>query len=133
MNLHSHDFLLLQRPNPPNLLISNLESKLCPSFYTRINGRHGCEGNVVTSKVTDATIAKLRATGYIPIDTACRAPEPGQCVPTPNPGSGSSSSPTSSEVWGSDTCILHHVYLLLFIMFLSIIILFGVILMPFLS
>ena len=32
-----------------------------------------------------------------------------------------------------DTSILHHVFLLLFIMFLSIIMLFGVILMPFLS
>ena len=34
---------------------------------------------------------------------------------------------------GVDTSILHHVFLLLFIMFLSIIMLFGVILMPFLS
>ena len=32
-----------------------------------------------------------------------------------------------------DTSILHHVFLLLFIIFLSIIMLFGVILMPFLS
>ena len=33
----------------------------------------------------------------------------------------------------TDTAILHHVFLLLFIMFLSIIMLFGVILLPFLS
>ena len=33
----------------------------------------------------------------------------------------------------ADTSILHHVFLLLFIMFLCIIMLFGVILMPFLS
>ena len=32
---------------------------------------------------------------------------------------------------GSDTSILHHVFLLLFIIFLSIIMLFGVIIMPF--
>ena len=34
---------------------------------------------------------------------------------------------------GVDTSILHHVFFMLFIMFLSIIMLFGVILMPFLS
>ena len=38
-----------------------------------------------------------------------------------------------SKLGGLDTSILHHVFLLLFIMFLSIIMLFGVILMPFLS
>ena len=38
-----------------------------------------------------------------------------------------------SKLGGVGTSILHHVSLLLFIMFLSIIILFGVILMPFLS
>ena len=37
------------------------------------------------------------------------------------------------ELEGVDTSILHHVYLLLFTMFLCIIMLFGVILMPFLS
>ena len=36
------------------------------------------------------------------------------------------------KLGGVDTSILHHVFLLLFIMFLSIIMLFGVILMPFL-
>ena len=38
-----------------------------------------------------------------------------------------------SKLGGVDTSILHHVFLLLFMMFLSIIMLFGVILMPFLS
>ena len=38
-----------------------------------------------------------------------------------------------SKLWGVDMSILHHLFLLLFIMFLSIIMLFGVILMPFLS
>ena len=38
-----------------------------------------------------------------------------------------------SKLGGVDTYILHHVLLLLFIIFLSVIILFGVILMPFLS
>ena len=38
-----------------------------------------------------------------------------------------------SKLGGVDTSILHHVSLLLFIMFLSIIMLFGVILRPFLS
>ena len=38
-----------------------------------------------------------------------------------------------SKLGGVDTSILHHVFLLLFIMFLSIIMLFGVILMPFIS
>ena len=37
------------------------------------------------------------------------------------------------KLGGVDTSILHHVFLLLFTMFLSIIMLFGVILMPFLS
>ena len=38
-----------------------------------------------------------------------------------------------SKLGGVDTSILHHVFLLLFIMFLYVIMLFGVILMPFLS
>ena len=38
-----------------------------------------------------------------------------------------------SKLGGADTSILHHVFLLLFMMFSSIIMLFGLILMPFLS
>ena len=38
-----------------------------------------------------------------------------------------------SKLGGVDMSILHHVFLLLFMMFLSIIMLFGVILMPFFS
>jgi hypothetical protein len=44
------------------------------------------KGRWVASKVTDATISKLRAAGYLPADAACRAPEPNQRVPTPKPG-----------------------------------------------
>ena len=38
-----------------------------------------------------------------------------------------------SKLGGVDTSILHHVFLLLFMMFLSVIMIFGVMLMPFLS
>ena len=40
---------------------------------------------------------------------------------------------SESKLGGVDMSILHHVFLLLFKMFLSIIMLFGVIIMPFLS
>jgi hypothetical protein len=43
-------------------------------------------GKWMASKVTNAKIMELRISGYIPVDIVCRAPTPGQVIPTPKPG-----------------------------------------------